>query len=1174
MAGNNVAYRQIILPDNEPPESTGDNTPDRCSIATQYPGYTSSCNAVEELAHDADDTKYSPWSKQMFRLYLVLAVAYLCGCLNGYDGSLMGGLNGMKSYQRYFNMSTAGSSTGLVFAMYNIGSVAAIFFTGPVNDWFGRRWGMFTGAFIIIVGTCVQAPSTTARQFLAGRFVLGFGVSFCCVSAPCYVSEMAHPKWRGTLTGLYNCTWYIGSIIASWVVYGCSYIQTNEGWRIPVWCQMITSGLVCLGVFWLPESPRWLIAQDRYEDAAKVLATYHGEGRHEHPMVQLQMKEMTNQISSEASDKKWYDYHELWNTHSARRRLICVIGMGVFGQVSGNSLSSYYMVTMLQSAGIVQEQRVLALNGINPVLSLFGAVLGARMSDVVGRRPLLLYTIVFASVCFAIITGTSKMATEDPTQVAAANTTIAFIFIFGIVFSFGWTPLQSMYISECLPTATRAKGTAVGNFSSSVASTILQYASGPAFEKIGYYFYLVFVFWDLLEGLFMYFYFPETKDRTLEELEEVFSAPNPVKKSLEKRSALTVLNTLGAGENEKIGSCDLCRARKIRCDGKDPCEGCATSENECTYGSEANSRGKSDLILEGILRVERTLQEMNAAFSLSTAANDHQHQHHQHQHHQHPENSQHRQKSLISPVTTTSTAATSARSAGRASFSGSPLAEHHNQHRTPTMTSDSHHQNGSLDNAVLDSWHTSTTESVLQWPHFDTFPSLRLEYSSSFFELEKNRSSLKTRKTGMYPYVSSEEVNIILEGFSQKVNFWYPTVSVKQLERTREIILGNGDEEEETVESCLALLIMALGCASLVVSSEEKGKRAIGDMYFDAALKRVYVAHMDVSAVGTHCFFFVALYFAFLRRPLQAWEYIFSASSKCLIHLSYPTRHEGEEEEDQERIRRIFWACYVLESDYLAELSNLPISGIGRIEASVPLPADTYHTHRYQEEEEQSSLYFLACISMRRLLNRVHQLLYARGSGACMDNARFPFVVAELDHQLEEWREVLPAKFGFEVGFGSREAETEAGGFLRQRYLTCRSVIYRPYLMWMLSGAGGAGVNESAGQEVLRNCKACLDACLLHILNLRGFSQTILVDTWICALSMAGAMLVLLAACQTPSLRGLIGPEVLSAGDHLKGLLEGWQQLSGGPSSPSVDQSVRIISEADRFIRQVYSTEG
>lgn len=167
----------------------------------------------------------------------------------------------------------------------------------------------------------------------------------------------------------------------------------------------------------------------------------------------------------------------------------------------------------------------------------------------------------------------------------------------------------------------------------------------------------------------------------------------------------------------------------------------------------------------------------------------------------------------------------------------------------------------------------------------------------------------------------------------------------------------------------------------------------------------------------------------------------------------------------------------------------------------MPLPG-SYNAHATPSAEEQSSLYFLACISMRRLLNRVHQLLYARGTGAATDPSRFPCIVAELQHQLDDWRNVLPPSFAFRVD--TSPAANAASGFLRQRYLTCRSVIYRPYLMWMLSGkdaGGAAGLDASApSQEVLSCCRACLDACLMHILNLRGFSHTVLVDTWICSL--------------------------------------------------------------------------
>lgn len=221
-----------------------------------------------------------------------------------------------------------------------------------------------------------------------------------------------------------------------------------------------------------------------------------------------------------------------------------------------------------------------------------------------------------------------------------------------------------------------------------------------------------------------------------------------------------------------------------------------------------------------------------------------------------------------------------------------------------------------------------------------------------------------------------------------------------------------------------------------------------------------------------------------------------------------------------------------LDSDYLAELSALPQSGIASIESSIPLPGDynthssshindpiafsspiSNHTHASapsaeEQEQELSSLYFLACLSMRRLLNRVHDLLYSASTGASLDAARFPFIVTELSHQLEEWRSLLPGAFQFSID--NTPTQSPHGGFLRQRYLTCKSVIYRPYLTWILS-SWDAGLRDGLEDdehglvgvtaEMVDKCEICLEAILLHMMNLRGFAHTVMVDTWICSLS-------------------------------------------------------------------------
>lgn len=233
------------------------------------------------------------------------------------------------------------------------------------------------------------------------------------------------------------------------------------------------------------------------------------------------------------------------------------------------------------------------------------------------------------------------------------------------------------------------------------------------------------------------------------------------------------------------------------------------------------------------------------------------------------------------------------------------------------------------------------------------------------------------------------------------------------------------------------------------------------------------------------------------------------------------------------------------------------------MESLVPYPA-FYQTSEDDIEREHSSLYFLACVSMRRLLNRVHDLLYAPETGVAFDDARFPHIVTELDHQLEEWRECLPPFFRFTVD--ESKTETQHGGFLRQRYLTCRAVIYRPFLNQVLSKASHG---ELVGINILDKSEICLRMCLLHILNLRAFSQTVLVDTWICSLSMASTMLLLLAASRISDLKLRLNNDVLSVGKHLLELIEPWTSIHGDQKSPSVRQSLWMISEIDGLLHQV-----
>ncbi|KAL3487615.1 putative transporter [Aspergillus germanicus] len=488
-------------------------------------------------AFDALGGTPNPWGRGHLKLYAACLIIYLCSTMNGYDGSLMGSINVLPEYQSYYNTSGA-SATGLVFSIFNIGQMAGALFVW-VNDVCGRRMTLRVTAFLICCSAVFTALAPTLPAFIAARFLLSFFSTICCVAAPMLLVEIAPPLHRATVAGIYNTLYYMGSIIATFTMYGANiHLTGNIKWRLPLWLQILCPGLAFLGSWFLPESPRWQIAQGKHEEARQFIIKHHANGHADHPIVAIEMQEIEDSLAEVRSRSAWacFDLRSLFKSRARLYRVMLVITMGWFGQFSGNNVVSYYLPIMVENVGITETNMVLLLNAIYAVTGWIAATVGARLHDIVGRRKMLMGSCLGMSVALAIVAGTAA-AYEQTGSVSSSSASIAFIFIFGVVFAVAFTPMQPIYPAEVLANDMRANGMMVFQITAGCASFVNIFAAPIAMENIRYWFYVFFVFWDLFECAFIYFFFVETKGRTLEELDAVFETRNPRKASTGKLSA-------------------------------------------------------------------------------------------------------------------------------------------------------------------------------------------------------------------------------------------------------------------------------------------------------------------------------------------------------------------------------------------------------------------------------------------------------------------------------------------------------------------------------------------------------------------------------------------------------------------------------------------------------------
>ncbi|KAK0347945.1 hypothetical protein LTR29_006260 [Friedmanniomyces endolithicus] len=454
------------------------------------------------------------------RLNIGIATMFASAAANGYDGSLINGLLAMP----YFNANLGDINPnllGITLAGISLGGLPAFIPASYVSDYMGRRFTVAIGSSIMLAAAIIQCATSGVYAFLGTRIMLGIGLGFAQTAAPPLTTEIAHPKHRGNVTNLFQAIWYWGAILSAVLTLGTLFVESSWSWRVPSLMQGFFPAIQLFGLLLVPESPRWLVSKNRHDEALHVLAKYHANGSVEDELVQYEYQEICQALAMEKEASKSTGWSTFFATKGNRHRLLICILVGFMIQWAGNGIVSYYLAPILKSVGITSH---VTQAGINLALQFWNAglaFLGALAAERYGRRPLWLLSACGMLVSFVVVTALSAVFAEHGIA-AAGSATVAFLFIFFGFYDIAFTPLSIAYPVEILPFRLRAKGLSVNLTTVFGAGFFNQYVNPIALDAIQWKFYFVYIVTLSAMIPTIYFLFPETKGRTLEEIASVF----------------------------------------------------------------------------------------------------------------------------------------------------------------------------------------------------------------------------------------------------------------------------------------------------------------------------------------------------------------------------------------------------------------------------------------------------------------------------------------------------------------------------------------------------------------------------------------------------------------------------------------------------------------------------
>jgi sugar porter (SP) family MFS transporter len=326
----------------------------------------------------------------------------------------------------------------------------------------------------------------------------------------------------------------IGIMVAFWVGAGTQYIEGSASWRIPLGIQIAPAAVLLVGAFFLPYSPRWLISKGRNDEALTVLANLHARGDKTAPAVVTEYEEIIQQIETEKA-VAITSYVELLRG-TVRRRLILGVVIQVFQQFTGINSIMYYAPTIFQQAGVGDTASSLIASGVNGVLNVLATIPAILYIDRLGRRVVMISGAIImgsAMLLCGIVMGATATITWDPATESnkvdmsgnrnASYFCIVMVYFFVAGFAYSWGPCGWIYPAEIYPLSVRAKGTSITTAANWLMNFVISLFVPVMLANISFGTYIFFGCCCIIMAICVFVFFPETKGRSLEEMDVVFS---------------------------------------------------------------------------------------------------------------------------------------------------------------------------------------------------------------------------------------------------------------------------------------------------------------------------------------------------------------------------------------------------------------------------------------------------------------------------------------------------------------------------------------------------------------------------------------------------------------------------------------------------------------------------